>query len=76
MFCNTLEYEFHFVLKCDLYKDLRKQYIAKHFWGRPNMLQFIELLSSYHKSTICKLGFFVEKAFNLRKESIYGIMIV
>ena len=69
MFCNTLEDEFHFVLKCDLYKDLRKTYIAKYFWGRPNMLKFIELLSSDRKSTICKLGIFVEKAFKLRKDS-------
>ena len=33
------------------------------------MLKFIELLSSDRKSTICKLGIFVEKAFKIRKES-------
>ena len=70
MFCNTLEDKFHFVLKCDLYKDLRKTNIAKYFWGRPNMLKFIELLSSDRKSKICKLGFFAEKAFKLRKSTI------
>ena len=77
MFCNTLEDELHFVLKCDLtvnwqqplplYKYVRKQYIAKYFWGRPNMLKFIELLPSDRRSTICTPKIFVEKAFKLKK---------
>ena len=51
------------VLQCGIYKDLRKQYIAKYFWVRPNMLKFIQLFSSERQKTICNLAIFVEKAF-------------
>ena len=33
MICNVLEAEFHFVLECCLYKDLRKTYI-KWYYGK------------------------------------------
>ena len=71
--CNLLEDEFHFVLECSIYKELRKQYIAKYYWIRPNMMKFIELCTSDRKKTIRKLGIFVEKAFSLRKEVMSGI---
>ena len=71
--CNLLEDEFHFVLECSIYKELRKQYIAKYYWIRPNMMKFIELCTSDRKKTIRNLGIFVEKAFSLRKEVMSGI---
>ena len=35
--CNVLEDEFHFILECPLYRDLRTELISKYFWRRPNM---------------------------------------
>ena len=35
--CNKLEDEFHFLLECSLYNDLRNQYIKKYYWKRPNI---------------------------------------
>ena len=29
--CNKLEDEFHFLLECSLYNDLRNQYIKKYY---------------------------------------------
>ena len=40
--CHVLEGEYHFVLECSLYQDLRKKYISKYFWSRPNMFNFLE----------------------------------
>ena len=34
--CNTLEDEYHFVLECTHYSDLRKQLIPRYY-KRPNM---------------------------------------
>ena len=51
--CNTLEDEFHFILECLVYSDFRSQYIKKKFWKRPNMLKFIELMTSKIKKS-CK----------------------
>ena len=50
--CNTLEDEFHFILECHLYQDLRAEYIKRYYWVRPNMPKFIELLKSENKTTI------------------------
>ena len=47
--CNVLEDEFHFVLECRLYTDLRKQLIPLYYWKRQNMLKFIELLNTDNK---------------------------
>ena len=69
--CNKLEDEYHFVLECPVYNDLRCKYIKRNFWRRPNMLKFIDLLTSDNKSDIKKLACYVQKAFALRTELLY-----
>ena len=51
-YCNSLEDEFHFVLECSLYQELRQEYIKRYFWIRPNIPKFIELLQSENKKII------------------------
>ena len=69
-FCNNLEDEYHFVLQCELYKEIRKRYIANYFWERSNMLKFTQLFSSNVKKTVQNLGVFIEKVFILRNDSL------
>ena len=52
--CDVLEDEFHFVMECSMYTDLRRRYINRYYWQRPNMLKFIELLSTEHGKTLKK----------------------
>ena len=47
--CLKLDDEFHFLLECPLYKDLRKKYVKKYYWKNTNMLKFIELLNYFGK---------------------------
>ena len=68
MICNVLEDEFHFVLECSLYKDLRKTYIKRYYWLRPNMPKFIELISSENCRTIKNLSIYIDKAFKMRED--------
>ena len=68
--CNILEDEFHFLLECPLYAELRKRYINKYYWRRSNMPKFIQLLCTEHCKTLKNLGVFIEKAFQLRKEAV------
>ncbi len=65
--CFLLEDEYHFVLECPLYSDLRKQYILKRYWKRPNMLKFIDLISSENTVMLRKLAIFIFKAFRNKK---------
>ena len=46
-FCNIdIEDEFHFILKCPLYKGFRKFLIKPYYWKKPSMYKYIQLLSS------------------------------
>jgi len=38
-----LEDEFHFLLECPLYYDLRKLLIDKYYWKHHSMITFIDL---------------------------------
>ena len=58
----------YFVLECTLYAEIRKVYISKYFWNRPNMYKFIELLCTDSKKMIKKLSMYTEKASVLEKK--------
>ena len=64
--CGVLEDEFHFILECAIYDDLRKTYIKRYYWQSPNMPKFIELLTSQNRKIIKNLSYFIEKAFKIR----------
>ena len=51
LFCNLLEDEFHFVLECQLYQDLRNEYIN----STPGIGQISQNLLSYYSQKIRKL---------------------
>ncbi|MCG8034648.1 MAG: endonuclease/exonuclease/phosphatase family protein, partial [Candidatus Thiodiazotropha taylori] len=68
--CSVLEDEYHFVLECPLYTDLRKKYIARHYWVRPSMFKFLELLNSSAES-IRKLSIYIFYAFSQRSNLLY-----
>ena len=68
---NKLEDEFHFVLECPRYDDIRKKYISHYYLRRPSMFKFIELVSSKRKSHVKNLATFIFKAFIARNEYLY-----
>ena len=63
--CNVLEDEYHFILECVLYSDIRKAHINKYYWTRQNMLK---LFTNENTKCLKNLGIFVDKAFELRKD--------
>ena len=72
LICNVLEDEYHFILECSMYTELRKQFIHKKYWKHPNMVKFIELLNNENDTNRKKLGIFVYKSFEKRNEMLYG----
>ena len=68
LFCNSLEDEFHFILECPLYQDLRQEHINRYFGVRPNIPKFIELLQSENKKIIRNLSVYIFESFKLRNE--------
>lgn len=71
--CNVLEDEFHFLLVCPLYHELRVEYIKRFYWVRPNIPKFVSLLSSENQSTLRRLAAFVYKSFELRNRQYYMV---
>ena len=70
--CEILEDEFHFVIECPMYLELRKRYISKYYWRRPSMFKFVELINSSNTSCIRKLCTYIFHAFKLRSELLYN----
>ena len=42
---NYVEDEFHFILECDKYHNLRKKYIKSYYWRNPSAYKLVQLLS-------------------------------
>ena len=72
--CNTidLEDEFHFVLICPIYSEVRQKYIPKYYRVRPSMYKFLQLMSTENVSLLRKLSSFVHNAFILRNILMYS----
>ena len=71
IFCDKLEDEYHFVLECILYNDLRKQLIPTYYYRRPNMQRFVDLITTECKRVIRNLSTYIEKAFTIRTHELY-----
>ena len=70
--CNLyeIEDEFHFILKCPMYTQLRSLYLMKYcmYYTRPSVFKLIKLLSVNNISELCKLRKFLKCATELRSE--------
>ena len=64
---NQVESEFHFVMVCPLFTDLRRKYLPRFCWNFASHQKFKLLLSSQSKKNIVNLAKFLYQAF-LRRE--------
>ena len=69
--CQVLEDEYHFVLECNVYAELRYKYIPKHYWKRPSMYKFVELLNTTNMKILRNLSMYINHAFQCRTEQLY-----
>ena len=66
--CNQdVEDEFHFILKCPHYIQLRQKFIKRYYFVRPSVYKLIQLLSTPNVKELCGLGKYIKYAFILRK---------
>ena len=63
---NDIEDEYHFILICPLYNDIRTLYIPTYYSNRPNMFKFTNLLNIDKTSILNKLAIYCIKSFKLR----------
>ncbi|KAL4236926.1 hypothetical protein ACF0H5_005312 [Mactra antiquata] len=70
--CHILEDEFHFILECTLYSELRNIYIPTYFRNNPSMFKLIELFNTENRALVIKLGTYIQKAFEFRNALMYA----
>ena len=68
-FCdfNVLEDEFHAVMICEKYEEIRCFYIPQCYLNPPSIHNFNKLMSTQDDNTIFQLSIFIYKLFELRK---------
>ena len=67
-YCNLhdLEDEYHFIIICPCYEELRKKYIKPYYYVRPSVHKFIDLLNSSNKLILKNLSLYIKFALSLR----------
>ena len=67
-FCelNELEDEYHFILICPQYFDLRIRYIKKYYYTRPSMLKLVQLFQKDNLTHLKNFARYVIEAFKHR----------
>ena len=73
-FCETLvEDEYHFILICPLYSNLRELYIPTYYCNIPTIQKFENLMSSENVDVVRKLAMYIYYALKDRSRymSIY-----
>ena len=72
-FCNLqdIEDEYHFLLICPLYIELRIKFINDYYWKSPSMYKCINLLKVENLSVLKNVAQYILKAFELRKSLCY-----
>ena len=68
-FCRETENEIHFLLYCQVYKELRTKYINKHFPNH-NATSLAQLLNNDKKEIILDVAMYAYEAFDLRSKKL------
>ena len=72
MCSNEVEDEYHFVIKCPLYDDIRIQFLNRTIYIRPSMEKCISLLKSNNTNILVKFSKFICVAMIRRNEISIG----
>ena len=70
--CNKsdIEDEYHLVLVCPIYGNLRQKYIRPCYYNRPSVYTFTLLMQTEQQGVLQKLGKYVYESFRLRSTLI------
>ena len=71
LFCQVFEDEYHFIIECQMYTELRRRYIPIYYYRRPSMLKNLELINTNNVRYLKNLGSFIYHALKTRTEQLY-----
>ena len=70
---NQIENEYHFLLVCPAYRELRKKYFKKYYCSWPTINKFTSLMSNKSKSTLINISNFL---IMMQKKSEHIIILI
>ena len=73
--CNVLEDEFHFMIECKIFIELRTKYIPKYYWKRSSMYRCIELLNTTNVQLLRNMSQYIYHAFKYRTDPLYETQV-
>jgi hypothetical protein len=61
LLCNSrdIEDEFHFIIICNCYTELRRRFLKRYYYNRPSMFKFIQLIKTSNKSELLGLSKYI-----------------
>ena len=65
---NAVEDEYHFILKCHFYTNLRYLYIKKYYWSKPSVFKLVQLLSVQKRKELCNIVKYLKHALYIRSQ--------
>ena len=70
--CNSkqIEDEFHFILICHVYNDLRFRYLPKKYYTNPTLIKLYRLLANRNEKIIHDVSQYLYHAYHRRKDII------
>ena len=71
LYCTTrdIEDEYHFVITCPVYTEIRKKYIKRYYYKRPSMYKFVQLMRTSKKTELLNLARYIKEAFYMRNHT-------
>ena len=69
-YCRDIEDEYHFLLVCPAYKDIRSQYVPPYYYNRPSVYKFAELMQLSSKGKLIDVCKCINESFKRRKTLI------
>ena len=66
---NFVENEYHFLLVCPFYRELRQRYMKPYYCHWPTLNKFEDLMCKRNKNTVLNLSKFIYFAFKSRQMS-------
>ena len=71
---NVVESEYHFLLCCTKYTDIRNKYLGHQSW--PSLNKFNALMSSKNSKILYKISKFIAEAFEIRTNALNDLIII
>jgi hypothetical protein len=56
---NVVEDEYHFILQCEKYIDVRRRYLKKYYWQMPSCFRLVQINKLFYSKAILLMEIYI-----------------